>query len=153
MWVAFSFISFSVFSLNPLEMRACYPRSLPTPRRATSPIWRGRLVMVEIGTDIRRFSSDFCVITVVITEGLKPEIELKFTLEERTHPPPSCYPVKLSTGGGFSISSSQRLWIRGRRVNIGLGGYPVVTLAAVRSSITPEPQSPGAIRVPNVCLR
>ena len=87
MWVAFSVISFFVFSLNPLEMHACYPRSRPTIRRATSPIWRGRLVTVEIGTDIRRFSSDFCVMTVVITEGLKPEIELKCTLEERTHPP------------------------------------------------------------------
>ena len=87
MWVAFSFISFSVFSLNPLEMRGCYPRSRPTLRRATSPIWRGRLVTVETGTDIRRFSSDFCVIIVVITEGLKPEIELKFTLEERMSSP------------------------------------------------------------------
>ena len=85
MWLGFSFISYSVFSLNPLEIRACYPRLRPNLRRATSPIWRGRLVTAETGTDIRRFSSDFCVITVVITEVLKPENELKCTLEERTH--------------------------------------------------------------------
>ena len=42
--------------------------------------------------------------------------------------------VKPRTGGGLAKSWSQRLWIRGRRVNIGLGGFPVVTLAAARSA-------------------
>ena len=42
--------------------------------------------------------------------------------------------VKPRAADGFAKSWSQRLWIRGKRVNIGLGGYPVVTLAAARNA-------------------
>ena len=40
--------------------------------------------------------------------------------------------VKPRAADGFAKSWSQRLWIRGKRVNIGLGRYPVVTLVAAR---------------------
>ena len=42
--------------------------------------------------------------------------------------------VKPRATEGIAKSWSQRLWIRSRRVNIGLGRYPVVTLAAARNA-------------------
>ena len=42
--------------------------------------------------------------------------------------------VKPRASNGMATSWSQRLWIRGRRVNVGLGKYPVVTLAAARNA-------------------
>ena len=42
--------------------------------------------------------------------------------------------VKPRTGGGFSKSWSQRLRIGAKAFNVGLGAYPVVTLAAARAA-------------------
>ncbi len=42
--------------------------------------------------------------------------------------------VKPRVDGGVVKSWSQRLWIRGRRTNVGLGAYPVVSLASARSA-------------------
>lgn len=43
--------------------------------------------------------------------------------------------VKPMRAGGFSKSWSQRVLINGRPTNIGLGGYPVVTLADARRAV------------------
>ena len=42
--------------------------------------------------------------------------------------------VKSRVGGGTAKSWSQRLWIRGRRVNVGIGRYPTITLGGARSA-------------------
>ena len=42
--------------------------------------------------------------------------------------------VKPRVGGGTAKSWSQRLWIHGRRVNVGIGRYPIITLAGARSA-------------------
>ena len=43
--------------------------------------------------------------------------------------------VKPMRAGGFSKSWSQRLLVNGRPTNIGLGGYPIVTLAEARQAV------------------
>ena len=43
--------------------------------------------------------------------------------------------VKLMRAGGFSKSWSQRVLINGRPTNIGLGAYPIVTLAEARRAV------------------
>ncbi len=43
--------------------------------------------------------------------------------------------VKPMRAGGFSKSWSQRLLVNGRPTNIGLGGYPIVTLAEARRAV------------------
>ena len=43
--------------------------------------------------------------------------------------------VKPMRAGGFSKSWSQRILINGRPTNIGLGGYPIVTLAEARRAV------------------
>ena len=43
--------------------------------------------------------------------------------------------VKPMRAGGFSKSWSQRVLINGRPTNIGLGGYPIVTLAEARRAV------------------
>ena len=49
--------------------------------------------------------------------------------------------VKQRVDGGVSKSWSQRLWIRGRRTNVGLGSHPVVSLAGARSAALKNAQT------------
>ena len=44
-------------------------------------------------------------------------------------------PVKSASRGGFSKSWAQRLRVNGHRVSLGLGSYPVITLAKARAKV------------------